>query len=77
MNLIVNYANLIIFLRKFGNFNHVLEALSIVLKQVDFVKDGLLLFRMIHYLGGMYVVFKNPHIFSSNVSSFVIVIPHL
>ena len=44
-----------------------LDLLSIILPQMDFLKDMILVVRLITLLGGM-VVFANPQLFSSNVS---------
>ena len=44
-----------------------IDPLSIILPQMDFMKDIILVVRMITLLGGI-VVFTNPQLFSSNVS---------
>ena len=41
-----------------------------MLPQMDFLKDMILVVRLITLLGGIIVVFKNPHLFSSVVSTF-------
>ena len=43
------------------------DPLSIILTQMDFLKDMILVVRLITLLGGI-VVFTNPQLFSSNVS---------
>ena len=40
----------------------------LVTSQIDFFKDNVLVWSLAVYLGGIYVVFTNPSIFSSNVS---------
>ena len=46
-----------------------LDPILIILTQMDFLNDMILVVRLITLLGGI-VVFKNPHRFSSNVSKF-------
>ena len=48
----------------------VTEPMMIVSSQLDMIKDLLLVMRVITGLGWFYVVFTNPHLFSSNVSYF-------
>ena len=43
------------------------DPISIILTQMDFLKDMILVVRLINLLGGI-VVFTNPQLFSSNVS---------
>ena len=45
----------------------IFDPLSIILTQMDFLKDMILVVRLITLLGGI-VVFTNPQLFSSNVS---------
>ena len=48
----------------------ILDPFMIILPQMDFLKDMILVVRLITLLGGI-VVFTNPHLFSSNVSKSV------
>ena len=65
---IFNYLSLHSFFRNcFGpQIQQFLDPISIILPQMDFLKDMILVVRLITLLGGM-VVFTNPHQFSSNV----------
>ena len=45
----------------------IIDPLSVILPQMDFMKDMTLVVRMISLLGGV-VVFTNPQLFSSKVS---------
>ena len=51
---------------------HIFDPLSIILPQIDFMKDMVLAMRLITLLGGI-VVFTNPQLFSSNVSNLMFV----
>ena len=46
----------------------IFDPISIILPQIDFLKDMTLVTRLITLLGGI-VVFTNPQLFSSNVSN--------
>ena len=46
-----------------------LDPFSIILQQMDFLKDMLFVVRLTTLLGGI-VVFTNPQLFSSNVSKY-------
>ena len=48
----------------------IFDPISIMLLQMDFLKDMILVTRLITLLGGI-VVFSNPQLFSSNVSKFI------
>ena len=57
------------FRHPFGQiFQQILDPLTVMLPQVDFIKDMILVVRMITLLGGI-VVFTNPHLFPSTVSN--------
>ena len=49
----------------------IFDPISIVLPQMDFLKDMILVMRLITLLGGLFVVFTNPQLFSSNVSRLI------
>ena len=62
------------FRKLFGpTIQQIFDPLSIILSQVDFLKDMVLVVRLITLLGGI-VVFKNLHLFSSNVSEYYLII---
>ena len=58
------------FFRKFfrPQIQQIFDPVSIILPQMDFLKDMILVVRLITLLGGI-VVFTNPQLFSSNVSN--------
>ena len=47
----------------------IFDPISIILPQMDFLKDMILVVRLITLLGGIIVVFNNPQFFSSVVST--------
>ena len=47
----------------------IFDLFSIIVPQIDFLKDMILVVRLISILGGI-AVFTNSHLFSSNVSKF-------
>ena len=54
----------------------IFDPISIILPQIDFLKDMTLVTRLITLLGGI-VVFRNPQLFSSHVSQLIEVeLPH-
>ena len=56
------------FRKVFGpKIQHIFDPISIILPQTDFIKDMILVTRLITLLGGI-VVFTKPQMFSSNVS---------
>ena len=48
----------------------IFDPISIIIPQMDFLKDMILVMRMVTLLGG-FVVFTNPQLFSSNVSNLI------
>ena len=48
----------------------IFDPILIILSQMDFLKDMILIIRLIKLLGGI-VVFTNPQLFSSNVSKLI------
>ena len=67
--IILNCLNLV-FRKLIGPYiQHILDPISILLPQMDFLKDMILVVRLITLLGGI-VVFTNPQLFSSHVSIF-------
>ena len=46
----------------------IFDPISIIIPQMHFLKDMILVMRMVTLLGG-FVVFTNPQLFSSNVSN--------
>ena len=59
------------FFRKcFGpKMQQMLDLFSVIVPQIDFLKDMILVVRLISLLGGI-AVFTNSHLFSSNVGKF-------
>ena len=58
-----------LFRKLFGlRIQQILDPVSILLPQMDFLKDMILVMRLITLLGGI-VVFTNPQLFSSHVSN--------
>ena len=70
---IFNFLSIHLFSRKlFGSrIQRIFDPFLIMLPQVDFLKDMILVVRLITLLGGIIVVFKNPQLFSSIVSTIV------
>ena len=61
------------FFRKlFGpTVQQIFDPISIILPQMDFLKDMILVVRLTTLLGGI-VVFSNPQLFSSNVNNLIL-----
>ena len=57
--------------------SNIFEPILIVFTQMDLMKDLILVTRIIITLGGLWVVFANPRLFSSCVSSFIISLFHV